>query len=95
MERSYLCRVETFERLREQLVLLEWPNVYFFKFIVPSDSDKIARVTGMFDDHSEMTLHPSKNGKYTSVSVKMVMMDADSIISVYVKAAEIDGVISL
>lgn len=87
--------METFERLREQLLLLEWPNIYFFKFIVPSDSEKIARITGLFDDHSELTLHPSKNRKYTSISVKVVMMDVDSIISIYVRASEINGVISL
>jgi putative lipoic acid-binding regulatory protein len=87
--------VESFERLREQLELLEWPNVYFFKFIVPSDSEKIARVTGLFDDHSELSLHPSKTGKYTSVSVKVVMLDVDSIISVYQEASKINGVISL
>jgi putative lipoic acid-binding regulatory protein len=87
--------VETFERLREQLELLEWPNVYFFKFIVPSESEKIARITGLFDDRSELSLHPSKTGKYTSVSVKVVMMDVDSIISVYLEASKINGVISL
>jgi len=87
--------VETFERLREQLMLDEWPNVYFFKFIVPSDSEKIARVTALFDDHSELTLRPSKNQKYTSVSIKVVMLDVDSILSVYRKASEINGVISL
>ena len=87
--------METFDQLRDQLQLLEWPNVYFFKFIVPSDSEKIARITGLFEDHTEMTLHPSKQGKYTSVSLKVVMLDVDSIIKIYEKASEINGVISL
>lgn len=85
----------TFDALRKQLNLEEWPNVYFFKFIVPSESDKIALVTGFFDANAEVVLHPSKTGKYTSVSAKVVMMDADSIIELYERAAEIPGVISL
>jgi hypothetical protein len=95
MKRAYFCGVETFDNLRSQLELQDWPNVYFFKFIVPSDSEKLAMVTGFFDANAEMNLHPSKTGKFISVSVKMVMMDVDSIIALYERAKEIPGVISL
>lgn len=94
-KRAYFCTVEIFNKLREQLLLQEWPNVYFFKFIVPNDSEKLALVTGFFDINAELTMHPSKTGKYTSVSAKTVMMDVDSIIALYERAAEIPGVISL
>jgi len=94
-QRVYLYTMGTFDQLRDQLVLLEWPNVYFFKFIVPSDTEKIARITGLFEGHTELTLHPSTQGKYTSVSLKVVMLDVDSIIKIYEKASEINGVISL
>jgi len=87
--------METFEGLRAQLALQEWPNVYFFKFIVPSDSEKIALVTGLFDDPSEMSMHPSNKGNYTSISIKMVMMDVEAILDIYYKASAINGVISL
>ena len=87
--------METFEGLKAQLALQEWPNVYFFKFIVPSDSEKIALVTGLFDDPSEMSMHPSKKGNYTSISIKMVMMDVEAILDIYYKASAINGVISL
>jgi putative lipoic acid-binding regulatory protein len=40
-------------------------------------------------------MHPSKNGNYTSLSVKVVMMDVDAIITIYELAAKIEGVISL
>jgi hypothetical protein len=86
---------EIFDKLKEQLMLQEWPNVYFFKFIVPSDSEKLALVTGFFDTNAEITMHPSKTGKYTSISAKTVMMDVDSIIELYERAAAIPGVISL
>lgn len=94
-KRAYFCTVEIFDKLREQLLLQEWPNVYFFKFIVPNDSEKLALITGFFDTNAELTMHPSKTGKYTSVSAKTVMMDVDSIISLYERSAEIPGVISL
>ncbi|MEI8193446.1 MAG: DUF493 family protein [Flavobacteriia bacterium] len=87
--------METFDRLKEQLLLQEWPNVYLFKFIMPSDSAKIALVTGLFDEDAALTMHPSKNGNYTSLSVKVVMMDVDAIITIYELAAKIEGVISL
>jgi putative lipoic acid-binding regulatory protein len=87
--------VEIFDKLKEQLMLQEWPNVYFFKFIVPSDSEKLAQVTSFFDTNAEITMHPSKTRKYTSVSAKTVMMDVDSIIELYERAAAIPGVISL
>jgi uncharacterized protein len=94
-KRAYFCAVEIFDKLKEQLLLQEWPNVYFFKFIVPNDSEKLALITGFFDTNAELTMHPSKTGKYTSVSAKTVMMDVDSIIALYERAAEIPGVISL
>lgn len=95
VKRAYFCAVGIFDALKEQLLLQEWPNVYFFKFIVPNDSEKLALVTGFFDANAEITLHPSKTGKYTSISAKTVMMDVDSIIALYERAAAIPGVISL
>ena len=85
VKRAYFCGVGIFDTLKEQLLLQEWPNVYFFKFIVPNDSEKLALVTGFFDANAEITLHPSKT----------VRMDVDSIIALYERAAEIPGVISL
>ena len=86
---------ETLEKLRIQLELLEWPNVYLFKFIIPNQPEQIAQVTALFDETSEITFHPSSNKKYTSVSVKELMLDVDSIIDKYRKAAVIEGIISL
>lgn len=84
-----------FDKLREQLELQEWPNVYFFKFIMPSESELIARITGMFGETAELAFHPSKTGKYTSVSIKEVMLDVDSIIKIYEEASKIKGVMAL
>lgn len=85
----------TFDKLREQLEHQEWPDVYFFKFIVPNEPEQIARVSALFDASSDISFHPSSNGKYVSVSVKEMMLDVDSIIEKYEKASLIKGIISL
>ncbi len=86
---------DKFGKLREQLELLEWPNVYLFKFIVPNHPTQIAQVTALFDETSEIVLHPSSKGTYMSVSAKELMLDVDSIIEKYIRASEIEGITSL
>ena len=84
-----------FDKLREQLALQEWPDIYLFKFIVPNTPDMLARATNLFGDTAEITFHESKTGKYISVSAKEMMLNVDSIIDVYERAAEIKGLIAL
>lgn len=84
-----------YAKLREQLELQPWPNVYLFKFIVPNDSERVARVTALFNDSDDLQLQPSKTGKYISVGAKELMLDVDSIIEKYMQAAKIEGLISL
>jgi hypothetical protein len=86
---------DKFENLREQLALQEWPEVYLFKFIIENTTEKLAQVTSLFDGTSEINFHSSSNKKYVSISVKEVMIDVDSIIIKYEKAALIKGIISL
>lgn len=87
--------MERFEKLKEQLELLEWPGVYMFKFIAPNHSDTVARVTALFDDTTDLHYQPSRNGKYISIGAKELMLDVESVLEKYYKAAEIEGVISL
>jgi putative lipoic acid-binding regulatory protein len=84
-----------FSSLEAKLALSEWPAVYLFKFIVPNESENVALVTALFDESSDIVMHPSKNGKYMSVSAKEMMLDVDSIINKYKKASTIKGIISL
>lgn len=86
---------DPFFKLREQLALQEWPDVYLFKFIVPNNPELLARTTALFGDLSEISFHESKKGNYISVSAKEVMTDVDSIIEIYARAAEIKGLIAL
>ena len=84
-----------FDNLKLQLEQETWPGVYLFKFIVPNDSESVAKVNALFGDSSDLVMHASRNGKYMSISVKELMFNVDSIITVYEKASLIKGIISL
>ena len=84
-----------YDKLREKLDQEPWPNVYMFKFIVPSDNHKIAMIESFFEDDAEIILQPSSNGKYTSVTIRQVMLGSDAIIAVYKQAEAVEGIISL
>ena len=84
-----------FESLRAQLEQTDFPQVYFFKFIVPSKSDNVARVSALFSSDTKVQMKTSSSGKFISIGVKQVMLSAESIISIYIKASEIEGIISL
>ncbi|MCC5923512.1 MAG: DUF493 family protein [Crocinitomicaceae bacterium] len=84
-----------FEALEKQLEKEEWPNVYFFKFISPSDNATIAKITSLFKSESNVNFRASSNGNYTSISVKEVMLSASEVIDIYEKVASFKGVIIL
>lgn len=81
-----------FEKLKEQLELQEWPNVYMFKFITVKE--KVSEIKPLFKD-GEISTKESSKGKYVSVSVKMMMFSADHIIERYRSVSHLKGVISL
>jgi hypothetical protein len=86
---------DVLEKLKIQLAKQEWPDVYMFKFIVPNQSEKVAQVTVLFNSSADIVMHPSKTGKYISVTAKELMLDVDSILAKYEEAAKIDGLIAL
>ena len=87
-----------YKKLREQLYeTSSWPTEYLYKFIVPTDNDKIKKIEDLFDNlGAVITTTESKNGKYTSVSINVPMKDPDAVISKYKEvASNVEGVISL
>lgn len=86
---------ERLRSLKEKLDQQEWPAVYMFKFIVPSDNHKIALVEALFGEEAIVDLRSSKNGKYTSISAKEMMLSTDHIIQKYEEASKIEGLIAL
>jgi hypothetical protein len=86
--------MNNFQGLRAQLEKQDWPSVYFFKFILPNENEKITQLSALFEN-SELKLQPSRNGKFISISSKEVMLNAEKVIEIYEKASLIKGIISL
>ena len=74
-----------------------WPSEYIYKFIYSSKPDNIEILRDIFkDSNADFKIKNSKNGKYTSVSVKIVAKNPDLIIENYKKVADrIENVILL
>ena len=88
---------EFYKKLKEQLSDTSlWPGPYLYKFIVPSDFDKIKQIEDIFD-HTGAVINrkESRTGKYTSVSVNVRMKDPDAVIAKYIEVGNVEGVISL
>ena len=88
---------EFYERLRTELNNSNtWPAEYLFKFIVPTNPEKIETVENAFNNMGAVivTKH-SKTGKYTSVSIEVQMPNAQKIIDKYLELSTVEGIISL
>jgi putative lipoic acid-binding regulatory protein len=70
----------------------EWPSLYMFKFIVPAEKQQ--EVEDIFPKH-DVQRRPSKNGKYVSVTIKLMASSADVIIEKYIEANKIEGILAL
>jgi uncharacterized protein len=87
---------EQLDRLRQRLnEIHRWPSIYMFKFILPSDQERIIALKLIFGESAEFRERLSGKGNYTSVTVREMMLDADSIFDRYTKASTIEGIISL
>ena len=88
---------EFYARLRSSLLeSATWPAPYLYKFIVASDPVKIKEVAEVFKDKDAVFTHQlSKNGKYTSISIRVTLDNPDAVIDLYKEVGAIDGVISL
>lgn len=69
-----------------------WPSLYMFKFIVPSGKED--EVKKLFPTHTT-TEKASREGKYTSVTVQMMMPSSNAVIAIYEQASVIEGLIAL
>lgn len=72
-----------------------WPGVYLFKFIIPDEPTKLARVQELFEEEASIQYKKSRKGNFISVSGKEIMMNADEVIERYQKAENIQGIIML
>ncbi|MFP9117556.1 DUF493 family protein [Flavobacterium sp. RNTU_13] len=88
---------EFYRRLTEELAgSADWPALYLFKFIVPSDDQKIQTVENAFNNMGAVIeTSKSKTGKYTSVSINVKMQGPEAIVEKYKQLSVIEGIISL
>ena len=88
---------EFYSRLKEQLLENgKWPSNYLYKFIVPTDKDKIDSIAQIFDNTGAVIeSKQSKKGTYTSISITVNLESPDAVIEKYKEVSHIEGVISL
>lgn len=88
---------EFYKRLKQELTdSTLWPAEYLFKFIVPSQEEKILQIENAFDRMGAVIdTTKSKTGKYTSVSINVRMTSAQAVIDKYIQLSNIEGIISL
>jgi uncharacterized protein len=72
-----------------------WPLAYMFKFIVPAQIEKIARVEALFSEHAVITRKESRFGKYISITARQLMNSSHHIIDIYKRASEIENIVAL
>lgn len=86
-----------YSRFKEKLEETHtFPVDYIFKYIVPAKQSIIAKLHAIFEhDKSTFSTRDSKNGKYTSVTIKMPVNDAEDIIIYYKQAEAIEGIMAL
>jgi uncharacterized protein len=84
--------------LELRTILMEekkWPQLYYFKFIVPNDNEKIESVKDLFSDPAKITYNTSRDIRFIAISCKEIMPDAESIIAIYERASLVEGLIAL
>jgi uncharacterized protein len=89
---------EFYRKLKLQLSdTSTWPSIYLFKFIVPTNPQKIKSIENIFNNlGAVINTKQSKKGSYTSVSINVRMHNPDAVIDKYKEVGQkVEGVISL
>ncbi|WP_420322357.1 DUF493 family protein [Flagellimonas sp.] len=88
---------EFYARLKEQLLEnTSWPSNYLYKFIVPTDEERIAQINNIFNNTGAVIeSKKSKKGTYTSISITVNLKNPDEVIAKYKEVSIVEGVISL
>lgn len=89
---------EFYAKLKQKLnESTTWPSEYLYKFIVKTDKEKIEKLESLFNGLGAV-IHTtkSKNGKYTSVSINLILKNPEAVVAKYIEVTNtIEGVISL
>lgn len=87
---------QDYDNLREKLNTMHtWPSVYLFKFIVKNEEQQ-TKILDLFRvSADQVQIKASSKGSYHSISIYKEAQDVEEIISLYIGASSIEGVISL
>lgn len=96
-EKGMSDRAKKYEKLKAQLDEgFEWPTIYMFKFIIPADNKRLAKLESLFNTkEARVTTRQSRNGNYISITAKEMMMSPERVIDRYLEAEKIEGLIAL
>ena len=88
---------EFYDRLKVELDNSNtWPAIYLFKFIVPTDDEKIKRVEAAFDCMGAViNTKKSKMGGFVGIFIDVTMKDSQEIVDKYLEVSTIEGIVSL
>jgi len=70
----------------------QWPSHYTFKFIVPTEDRLVLQTMLPIGSISERA---SKNGRYTSITIRCWMSSSQAVMVVYEQVAQLKQVIAL
>lgn len=87
---------EFYIRLKEELANTStWPSEYLYKFIVPSSVENVMEVENTFNNlGAVIKTKQSKTGKFTSISINVMMENPDKVVEKYLQVSNIKGIIS-
>ena len=88
---------EFYSRFFDQLSKSQsWPGIYFFKFIVESESDNLSKLKSIFSAKKAFFFEKkSSKNKFTSLSIKVNMNSPKEVIEIYKTCSKLKGVIAL
>lgn len=88
---------EYYTNLRKSLEeTTTFPTKYMYKFIIPTHKNKQQEIENMFNNlGAVINTKFSKNKKFTSITIYVMMNTVDEIIQKYEEVGEIEGVILL
>jgi|TARA_X000000950_G_scaffold280303_1_gene374671 putative lipoic acid-binding regulatory protein len=86
-----------YSRFYEQLEASQtWPGIYFFKFIVKSESPHLESLKSFFDPQKAVfSEKKSSKNTFTSLSIKIEMHSPEQVIEIYKKSSKLEGIIAL
>jgi len=89
---------EFYEKLKDRLYKTSsWPSEYLYKFIIKTDKRNLVIIEDLFNNvGAVINTKESKNRKYTSISINLLMSNPEAVIEKYKEVInKVEGVISL